>query len=53
MKLYEKHFDKIFWAMLIVAGCLTFVATDKLDNRLDNMESKIEDINTMLKEMSE
>ena len=51
MKFYEKHFSKIFWAMLIVAGYLTFTATDKLENRLDTMESKIEDIDTMLKEM--
>ena len=39
--------------MLVVAGVLGYIATDQLENRLDNMESKIEDINTMLKEMSE
>ena len=53
MEIIEKHYDKIFWGMIIVAGCLTFVATDRLENRLNNMEIKIENMNTMIKEMSE
>jgi predicted transcriptional regulator len=49
----NKYLGIIFWSMLVVAGVLGYIATDQLENRLDNMESKIEDINTMLKEMSE
>ena len=53
LEIIEKHYDKIFWGMIIVAGCLTFVTTDRLENRLNNMEIKIENMNTMIKEMSE
>lgn len=49
----NKYLGIIFWSMLVVAGVLGYIATDQLENRLDNMESKIEDINTILKEMSE
>ena len=49
----NKYLGIIFWSMLVVAGVLGYIATDQLENRLDNMESKIEDINTILKEMNE
>ena len=39
--------------MLIVAGVLGFVATDQLENRLEKMEMQIDEMNIMLKEMSE
>jgi hypothetical protein len=38
--------------MLIVAGVLTFIATDQLENRLDKMETQIDEMNMMLKDMT-
>ena len=49
----NKYLGIIFWAMLIVAGVLGFVATDQLENRLEKMEMQIHEMNIMLKEMSE
>lgn len=48
----NKYFSVIFWTMLIVAGILTFIATDQLENRLDKMETQIDEMNMMLKDMT-
>lgn len=48
----NKYFNVIFWSMLIVAGVLTFIATDQLENRLDKMETQIDEMNMMLKDMT-
>lgn len=48
----NKYFSVIFWTMLIVAGILTFIATDQLENRLDKMETQIDEMNIMLKDMT-
>tara|TARA_B100001094_G_scaffold325137_1_gene378971 strand:+ start:6792 stop:6941 length:150 start_codon:yes stop_codon:yes gene_type:complete len=47
----NKYFSIIFYSMLIVAGALTFIATDQLENRLEKMETQIEQMNIMLKDM--
>ena len=48
----NKYFNVIFSSMLIVAGVLTFIATDQLENRLDKMETQIDEMNMMLKDMT-
>jgi len=48
----NKYFSIIFYSMLIVAGVLTFIATDQLENRLEKMETQIDEMNIMLKDMS-
>ena len=48
----NKYFSIIFYSMLIVAGALTFIATDQLENRLEKMETQIDEMNIMLKDMT-
>lgn len=48
----SKYFSVIFWAMLIVAGILMFIATDQMENRFEEIETKVDQMNIMLKEMS-
>ena len=48
----NKYFSIIFWSMLLVAGALGFVATDQLENRLEKMEIQIDEMNIMLKDMT-
>ena len=48
-----KNFGIIFWVMIVVAGCLSVMTTLAIDSRMDDMETNIEQINSMLKEMSE
>ena len=47
-----KYFSVIFWSMLVIAGILMFTATDRLENRLETMENRIDEINTKLKDMT-
>jgi len=47
-----KKFGIIMWAMIIVAGCLSVMTTLAIDSRMDEMETNIEEINSMLKDMS-
>lgn len=49
----SKYISVIFWAMLIVAGILMFIATDQMENRFEEIETKVDQINIMLKEMSD
>tara|TARA_B100001059_G_C17359647_1_gene344481 strand:- start:136 stop:291 length:156 start_codon:yes stop_codon:yes gene_type:complete len=46
-----KYFSFIFWSLLIVAGVLMVITTDRLENRLSGMEKQIDEINIMLKEI--
>tara|TARA_B100001057_G_scaffold25115_1_gene23143 strand:+ start:1074 stop:1226 length:153 start_codon:yes stop_codon:yes gene_type:complete len=48
----NKYFTVIFWSMLLVAGALSFTATTQLENRLEKMESEIDQMNIMLKDMT-
>ncbi len=48
----NKYFTVIFWSMLLVAGVLSFTATTQLENRLEKMESEIDQMNIMLKDMT-
>jgi len=48
----NKYFTVIFWAMLLVAGALSFTATTQLEYRLEKMESQIDQMNIMLKDMT-
>lgn len=47
-----KNFGIIFWVMIVVAGCLSVMTTLVIDSRMDDMETNIEQINSMLKDMS-
>ena len=47
-----KHFGKIIWVMIIVAAVLGATTTYMIGSRLEQMESNIEEINSMLKDMS-
>tara|TARA_B100001248_G_C27327490_1_gene429738 strand:+ start:795 stop:944 length:150 start_codon:yes stop_codon:yes gene_type:complete len=47
-----KNFGIIFWVMIVVAGCLSVMTTLAIDSRMDDMETNIEQINSMLKDMS-
>ena len=46
-----KYFNFIFWSLLIGAGVLMIITTDRLENRLSGMEKQIDEINLMLKEI--
>ena len=48
-----KYFSFIFWSLLIVAGVLMVITTDRLENRLSVMEKQIDEINIMLKEIGD
>tara|TARA_B100000963_G_scaffold108593_1_gene94416 strand:- start:586 stop:741 length:156 start_codon:yes stop_codon:yes gene_type:complete len=47
----NKYLGIVFWSMLLVAGVLGFMATDQLENRLENMQMQIDEINIMLNDM--
>ena len=47
-----KNFGIIFWVMIVIAGCLSMMTTLAIDSRMDEMETNIEEINSMLKDMS-
>ena len=47
-----KHFGKIIWVMIIVAAILGATTTYMIDDRMDEMETNIEEINSMLKDMT-
>tara|TARA_B100001063_G_C16536620_1_gene439138 strand:+ start:539 stop:709 length:171 start_codon:yes stop_codon:yes gene_type:complete len=47
-----KHFGIIFWIMIIIAGGLSVSTTYMIDSRMDDMETNIDEINSMLKDMT-
>jgi len=47
-----KDFSVIYWSLVVIAGILMFTATDRLENRLETMENRIDEINTKLKDMT-
>ena len=47
-----KNFGLIFWSLLIVAGVLMVMTTNRLENRLSGMEKQIDEMNLMLKDMT-
>ena len=48
-----KYFNWIFYAMLIAAGILTVSATQQMEERFRLIESQIDEMNIMLKDMSQ
>ena len=48
-----KNFGIIFLIMIVLAGCLSVTTAFMLESRLDEMETNIEEINSMLKEMTD
>ena len=48
-----KNFGIIFWIMIVIAGCLSVTTAFMLESRLDETETNIEEINSMLKEMTD
>ena len=50
---HNKGFGVAFiWIMIIVAGCLSITTTLMIDSRMDEMETNIDEINSMLKDMT-
>ena len=47
-----KNFGIIFWIMIIIAGGLSVTTTYMIDSRMDDMETNIDEINMMLKDMT-
>ena len=47
-----KNFGVIFWIMIIIAGGLSVTTTYMIDSRMDEMESNINEINSMLKDIT-
>ena len=47
-----KNFGIIFWVMIVIAGCLSVMTTLAIDSRMDEMETNINEINLMLKDMT-
>lgn len=48
----NKYFNIIFYTMLVVAGVLTVTVTTQLEGRLNKMETQIDEMNIMLKDMT-
>ena len=46
-----KNFGIIFWIMIVIAGTLSVSTAFMLESRLDEMETNIDEINSMLKDM--
>ena len=46
-----KNFGIIFWIMIVIAGTLSVSTAFMLESRLDDMETNIDEINSMLKDM--
>ena len=42
----------VFWIMIVVAGTLSVSTAFMLESRLDEMETNIDEINSMLKDMT-
>ena len=50
---HNKGFGVAFiWIMVVIAGCLSVTTTYMIDSRMDEMESNIDEINSMLKDMT-
>ena len=50
---HNKGFGVAFiWIMVIIAGGLSITTTYMIDSRMDEMETNIEEINSMLKDMT-
>ena len=47
-----KNIGIILWIMIIVAGILSITTAFMLESRLDEMETNINEINMMLKDMT-
>ena len=47
-----KHFGKIMWGMIIIAVILGSTTTYMIGSRLEQMETNINEINSMLKDMT-
>ena len=47
-----KNFGIIFWIMIVIAGCLSVTTTLMIDSRMDEMESNIDEIYSMFKDMT-
>ena len=47
-----KNFGIIFWIMVVIAGGLSVTTTYMIDDRMDEMETNINEINSMLKDMT-
>ena len=42
----------VFWIMIVIAGTLSVSTAFMLESRLDEMETNIDEINSMLKDMT-
>ncbi|MDA9953113.1 hypothetical protein N9D61_02045 [Planktomarina sp.] len=48
----SKYFTYIYVALLLIAGALIMTNTFQLEERLQSMESQIDEMNIMLKDMT-
>jgi membrane protein DedA with SNARE-associated domain len=51
-ELNMKHFGKIIWVMIFVAAILGATTSYMIGSRLEQMETNINEINAMLKDLS-
>ncbi len=47
----SKYFPYIFWCMLAVAGVLSFMVADEMENRLTSIEENLDKIEAILEDM--
>ena len=47
------NFGIIIWIMIVIACCLSATTTFMIDSRMDEMETNIDEINSMLKDMTD
>ena len=47
----SKYFPIIFWCMLAVAGVLSFMVADEIENRLTSIEENLDKIEAILEDM--
>ena len=45
----QENFGIVFWIMIVIAGCLSVTTTLMIDNRMDEMETNIDEINSNIK----
>ncbi len=48
----SKYFTYIFFGLLLIAGVLIVMATNEMESRLQTIESQIDKVNVMLKDMT-
>jgi hypothetical protein len=53
ISMINKYFSIIFWSMLLVAGVLSIMTANNIENKLKNIERNMDSIQYMLDEMTD